>query len=286
MSRLGASVACVALVTSTLAAHPTSGRQRAERDLSPKALAALATKYVTAYRAAFAFLVADEAYVQVVSDAGGFEQQRRTLLGELFLTYLEADHEWMAVHDFATVGGRPVPDREDLRALLRQGTTAPIMRRVASHNARFNIGAVERDFNEPTLALLVLEEQRIGNFSVGRKLVTQDGGTALAVLEFVERRRPTIVSSKVSGPVFSRGEITIETATGRVRRTRIAFQDGPILAELGTTYALEPKLDLWVPSVFSERYDVKDETSGAREVIMCEANYTNYRRFEVTGRIR
>ena len=41
---------------------------------------------------------------------------------------------------------------------------------------------------------------------------------------------------------------------------------------------------MWVPSVFTERYE-RDSRSG-RELIVCEAKYSNYRRFEVTGRIK
>jgi hypothetical protein len=276
--------ALIAVSLSLFALRPASSQQPPAPDLAPRTLAALASKYIADYRAKFAFLIADEEYVQVVSDTSGNERERRTLKGELFLTFLEVDNEWVAVHDFATVGGRPVTDREDIRALLQKNTSVSILRNIAGRNARFNIGRVERDFNEPTLALLVLEDKRIRNFRIGRKLVTRDGDATLAVLDFTERERPTIVFSLQRGPVFSRGDITIEAATGRVRRTRIEFEDGPILAELTTTYALDPKLDLWVPSVFTERYQVKD--GGPPEVIRCEAKYTNYRRFMATGRIK
>lgn len=284
MPRLSAAVACALLVTVGVSAHLGASRPQRAPNLSSKALAALATKYVAAYRQQFVFLVADEDYVQVVSDGAGVELQRRTLRGELFLTYLDVDREWVAVHDFATVGGNPVPDRDDIRALLQRGATGRIMRLVATRNARLNIGSVERDFNEPTLALLVLEAQRIGNFDIDRKQVVQDGDTALAMLEFVERSRPTIVSSKTRGHVFSRGEITIEAATGRIRHTRIEFRADPVVADLTTTYAFDSKLDLWVPSVFRERYEAKQ--GKRREVITCEATYTNYRRFEGIGRIK
>ena len=53
--------------------------------------------------------------------------------------------------------------------------------------------------------------------------------------------------------------------------------------KLETTYERDEKLNLWLPAKFTERY----ETDGMmRELILCDAKYTNYRRFEVTARIK
>ena len=42
-------------------------------------------------------------------------------------------------------------------------------------------------------------------------------------------------------------------------------------------------IDLWVPARFTERYE---RTEWPKEIVRCEATYENYRRFEVTVRIR
>ena len=47
----------------------------------------------------------------------------------------------------------------------------------------------------------------------------------------------------------------MDTATGAIRRTRFTLRDGDVEVELLTDYVLEPRLDLWVPSRFTERYD-------------------------------
>ena len=95
--------------------------------------------------------------------------------------------------------------------------------------------------------------------------------------------RPTLVRGMDGRDVPSTGELIIETATGSVRKTRMHFTYGAITADLTTTYEHEPKLDVWVPARFQERYE---RSAAPREVITCEASYSNYRRFEVSVRIR
>ena len=76
----------------------------------------------------------------------------------------------------------------------------------------------------------------------------------------------------------------VDAATGRIERTMIRLENEDIVAALSTEYTLDDKLKLWVPAVFSEAYTGR--VGGVREMIRCEARYTNYRRFEVTGRVK
>jgi hypothetical protein len=189
----------------------------------------------------------------------------------------------MSVHDFARVDGEPIAGRQDLRALLQRDSVAGVARQLMARNARFNIGRTVRNFNEPTLGLLVLEPRRRSQFSFERTQVEREGDVDLVTLTFQERRGPTLVRSVDGGDLFSSGELTIEAGTGRIRRTLIRFPSGPVAAELTTVYAHEPKLDLWVPVRLSERYERREE---AGELTLCESTYTNWRRFEVDIRIR
>lgn len=249
---------------------------------STKAIVAAVSKYVAAYQAKLAFLLADETYVQRTFDDAGRQTAERTMHGDFFMTYLAADHAWISVHDIADVDGVPVPDRQDLRTLLRAADVAQVARTVADHNARFNIGSISRNFNEPTLPLLIFDEGRTGHFKFNRQDLRDEDGVQVATLAFTERDRPTLVNSARGGPVYSRGTFRVETDTGRIRRTDIQFRDDDIRADLTTTYRRDDKLDLWVPAVFTERYE---STKKTHELTTCEAHYTNYRRFEVTGRI-
>ncbi len=264
----------------TLAAAPQSPRL----DYSAKALAARASAYVTEYQTKFAFLVADEHYRQTVTNGQTGSVRRRVMNGELFLTFLPKDREWIAVHDVAEVDGRPVPDRDNLQALLQHADVMAVARQVANRNAIFNIGPIARNFNEPTLALLVLESKRIGRFRFDRSSLENRDGATVATLAFTEHDAPTLVRGTTHNPVYSKGEITIDADTGRVRRTVITFRDDTIEARLATDYRPDDRLGLWVPSELTEQYDSRDRKRP--EVTTCTATYTNYRRFEVTGRIK
>ena len=71
--------------------------------------------------------------------------------------------------------------------------------------------------------------------------------------------------------------------------------------ELTTDYAADARLGMWVPSVFRERYEQGEESRSSDnrrdlstlpnprreyEHVLCEARYSNYRRFEVETRIK
>jgi hypothetical protein len=279
----------VRVVTLGLAAWTALGlapvqAPRAQPDLSVKALVAASARYVIEYQERFAFLVADEHYAQQAIALDGTKTDR-VMRGELFLTYLPVDRVWTALHDIAEVDGEPVTDRADLRALLKDGATQAIGRYLAAHNARFNIGGVRRNFNEPTFALIVLAARHRSGFDFSRGAVTTgpDGAT-LVSLQFTERDGSAIVRNPNGRGVSTRGTLLIEAATGLVRETFVTIRDNPTIAELSTTYVPDEKMGLWVPSRFTERY--ASRANGRTDSVVCEARYTNYRRFEVVGRIK
>ena len=259
-------------------------------DLSEKALVTRASRYVEEYEKQFAFLIADEEYRQTQFGADGQTIQTRTMRSELFLTYLPADAEWIAVRDVMEVDGRAVPDRQDLRALLsRAGELRGLVGKVVEVNARYNIGRVERNFNEPTLPLLLLATKRVARVNFDRKTVVRDNDTTLVTLEFEENERPTLISFRNQGPAKSRGEFVLDAATGTVRRTLFRISADGLDVRLETAYAKDAKLDLWLPSVFTERYETgrrNRDKLAPHEVIECEAKYSNYRRFDVNLKIK
>ena len=249
---------------------------------SVRSLVAAASKYVAKYQQEFAFLIADESYSQTRTDAAG-KSENRLLRSELFLTYLPADNEWVAVRDVLDVDGRPVANREELRTLLAKGgEIRGLISQVIARNSRYNIGSTSRNFNEPTLPLLLIGEKRVNDVKFERKTVERDGATVLATLEFQERGRPTLVRGP-EGSLPASGEIVLEPETGIVRKTTFELSRPGVKVRLTTTYARDPKLGLWLPDVFTERYSSE---SPITELVLCEARYTNYRRFEVTGRIK
>jgi hypothetical protein len=253
-------------------------------EFSTKSLVKALSAYVTRYQRQFAFVIADERTNQRVTGKGVVVAERATA-GELFVTYLEAEHTWANVHDVAVVDGQPVADRDDLRALLRDGSMTATGRDVAARNARFNIGEVIRNFNEPLFALLVVDDRRVDgvSFSVDR-IDRQAPGGPVATLAFRERERPTLVKGLRGNTVYSRGSFVIEPTTGRLRQMRITLDDTPVRAELETTFSPHDALQMWVPSTFTEHY--VSTASGGREETTCVSEYSNYRRFDTRSRIK
>ena len=271
-------LACV-----TLAAWGMFPRSAQTPEVSVRAVTAAAARYLAEYESQSNFLLADETYIQRVVDSAGREAARRTMISESFSTFVPSSRIWISMRDVIEVDGRPVEPREDLRALLQNRDTPGAARSLAERNARYNIGSISRNFNEPTLGLLVFEPGRRPQFRFERRKVEADAGATLVTLAFKEVDTPTLIRAVDGQPVFSTGEVTVEARTGRIRRTTIEMRHGPIVAVLTTDYALDPKLDMWVPAMFTERYDQK---KSPRQQILCEARYTNYRRFDVTSRIR
>jgi hypothetical protein len=280
-----AKTAALSIVLSSVAALATPPPSTpGSIDISTKALTDRAAAYVADYQTKFAFLVAQENYTQTVTHPGQ-PLRRRVMSGEMFLTFLRTDRDWIAVHDVAEVDGAPVPDRENLQTLLQRADITTVGRQIANRNAAFNIGSVGRNFNEPTLALLVLEAKHVSRFRFDRRDLTDQSGVQIATLAFSEHDGPTLIHGIAHNTVFAKGQFIVETATGRIRSSTIAFDEDKIEATLQTDYVHEPRLDLWVPATFTERYnDVRDRK--APEVTSCLATYSNYRRFEVTGRIK
>ena len=267
----------------TTAARTASQPIAQELDTSPKAVIAAAERYLSAYQQQLTFLLADETYRQDVFGGTPAPTASRMMAGELFVTFLAADHAWLAVHDIARVDDVPVADREDLRTLLSREPAAGAARRLVQRNARFNIGSIVRNFNEPTLGLLVLDRRRRSQFKFSGRRIDRDGPTELVTLGFRETDRPTLVRGLDGRDVYSTGELVVEAGTGRIRRTFMQFTYDSIVAQLTTVYVHDPKLDLWVPATFTERYE---RTRPGYELILCQASYADWRRFEVQVFVR
>jgi hypothetical protein len=267
-----------------LSLQTLAAQQIVKPDISTDALAAAASRYVESYQEQFKFLLADEDYTQILFTAEGERVLERRMKGELFLTYLAGDGDWIAVHDFAEVDGRPVSNREDVRLLLQKSDTRGVAARIANRNAQFNIGRLDRNINQPTLPLLLLGPKRVKNLDFDRRDVILRDGRTIVVLGFRERERPTLVRDARGVSLFSKGTITMDAQSGRIERTEIEINGTTARSLLTTEYMPDEKLGLWVPTVFRERYE---STFGRdREIIHGEARFTNYRRFEVTGKIK
>ena len=189
------------------------------------------------------------------------------------------------------VDGFDPPSRPDLRAALSELPATQVAARFKAYNSRFNVGRVHRNFNEPTLSLLVLDDRHRARFDFTRAKARRGDDLARVRLAFRERKAPTLIRNLNGGPVFTSGEVAMDPATGQVHAIRLELSVGSVKVELETDYAIDPALGIAVPARFTERYEDGRAPRGGRargryEEITCEATYTNFRRFTVQTRIR
>ena len=273
----------VAAIVSSSAAFQT-----AREDFSTKAVVARAASYVAEYQQKLTSVVADEDYAQAVLaqvPADPEMPRTRRLRSEVFFIFEPVGRQWMAIRDPILVDGLPVQDRPNVRQAFETMAPSEIRRHYADLNARWNVGRITRNFNEPTLGLLVLDAEHRERFRFDRRSVIRDGATTLVTLEFREQDRPTLIRDATIGQVFSRGEIVTDAA-GVIRRTVFRLALNQLKVELVTDYRVDAKLGIWVPVLFTERYERGRPGSTRHDQITCEATYSNYRRFDVVTRIK
>jgi hypothetical protein len=263
-----------------------------------KAIAQRAADYVADYQRELIAIVADEEYgqdirSQVPEDPGA--PRSRTTTGEVFFIFTAPSRGWMAIRDVRTVDGAAAPERTDVRAILATLPVTEVGERMRSYNARYNIGRITRNINEPTLALLSLDEAHRSRFRFETKNRAEVDGHALIWLAFQEKDRPTLIRSLQGRPVFMKGELLVEIANGRIWESRLTATVEATSVELVTKYRFDERLALMVPIVFRELYEqgkaakARGQAQGTSleyEQIACEAKYSNFRRFDVFSRIR
>jgi hypothetical protein len=248
-------------------------------DTSAKAVLAKAVTYLKDYKEAVQFVLADEVTLQDVFNRLGRQAAHRETSGEFFLTYLPAEGGWVGVRDIAIVDGVPVEKRDNLRELLTKASFARIGRQLVDRNARYNIGSITRNMNDPMLALVILDDKHRDRFKFDRRRVEPTPAGPLVTLSFTERDEPTLVRGADGSRIFSKGELMIDAATGRLVRTVITLKDKATTGTLTTVFTENEKLGLWLPSTMDERYD--HEIDNVKELVVVKSIYTNYRRFNV-----
>jgi hypothetical protein len=209
--------------------------------------------------------------------------ERRQLDSELLFVWLPQARSWITVRDVMAIDGKPRPagDRK-LQALLGgPAVSVNQLKELAAENGRFNIGQIVRTFNEPTLALLFLDDHYRHRFSFARgKAQTIDARRA-ATYDFVERASPTVIRGQ-DRDIPVRGTFWIDATTGRVLQTSLELADpfARLRGRMTVRYGPYPNFDVLVPLEMRETY-----SSPTGEDVNAVATYSGFRRFETAGRV-
>jgi hypothetical protein len=252
----------------------------------------------------FAVVLSDETYDQrehlslIVDGAPRSRGARRTLHSELLFMWMPEAQEWLMVRTVLLVNGAPVAESRDRleRALAETDPDRLTrLRRLRDEGARFNIGQIVRNFSDPTLALQFLDPVYQPRFTFTLSDRRNVNGVDAWQLAFAEHRQPTVVN--VDGhDIFSEGSVWVAVSDAAVVRTSARWVDARtnMRANMVVNYRRDPKLELWLPARMEESYTQNGWVSSegrpphvvtANEQIECVATYSNFRRFEASGRL-
>jgi hypothetical protein len=259
-----------------------------------------AAAYVKDYQRGLTSVIADEDYQQQVAAQIPLDRSapsKRRLRSEVFFMFAPASGDWMAIRDVISMDGTALAERPNVREALRTLPPVEVARTFKAHNSRFNLGHISRNFNEPTLSLLLLDDRYRPHVRFTRKGVQRNRDGVWVTIGFAEDSTRTLIRDLSQKPAPSKGEFVVESGTGRIRRAYLVTTigaspvSGGMTAKLTTTYAPDERLAMWVPVTFAEHYQSGETTAFAPdpriklpttfEEIRGLATYTNYRRFEV-----
>ncbi len=277
-------VAAAAVAGALLAGAPA--KESLETVLARSAL------WVEQFEHDFVTVIADETYDQVVSRQP-VGNDHRSIRSELVFMRGDAGDTWVAVRNVLSYVDADKPpvnvlnSRDRLAKALEDdragGHTA--LRRLADESARFNIGRTVRNFNNPTLALQLLDETHRARFKFKLEGAESLGGDSAWRLSYDERVHPTLIkANEMDTELF--GHIWVRASDGAVLRTELRLNANARAgyASLKTTvtvnYARDVKLGVMVPVRMEEEY-----VGGRGENIRGTAVYSNYRVFETSARL-
>jgi hypothetical protein len=280
------------LIGALIAAHGAAPRGADGPPLAD--LLRRAGEHVRRFELDFGFVVSDEDYRQRAKGQIHSPRQARWTRAEMLFMWLPEERGWLTVRNVLTADGKPVPDSQDrLNDILHDVASERLvrLRRLLNESARFNLGRIFRNFNYPTLALSYLDPSQQPRFEFtlgGREKVN---GAVTWRIAYVERARPTFIQETAApgslrgADRVSRGVLWI-AGDGIVHKTLLEIR-APLretMASVEVTYKLDEKLDMWVPFRMHETY-VQSRGTTISENIDCVATYSNFRRFETSGRI-
>ncbi len=257
-----------------------------------------AATYLAGYEKDLTYVLATERYTQEIASQVPLDQsmpRTRATESEMYFVFAQASGHWVAVRDVKTVDGRGVPAGPNVAELFRAAPDSKAVAAVKAFNARFNIGRTPRNFNEPTLSLLILERQRQKGTTF--KVAGETDGGATVRIAFEEHGDDTLLRDLSLKPAPATGEFRIDKATGAIRRAELKADLASVRVELTTTYRLDEDIAMMVPAEFEEHYEdgmpggaplaqLSNPTRQSYEDIWCRATYENYRRFAASGRIK
>lgn len=247
--------------------------------------------YVGSYGEKASVVVCSERYEQRSRASGASAEATRTLVSDVAIVKADAIRGWLGFRDVLEVDGRRVADREDRLANVLMASQGRFdeARRLSDEGARFNIGAIQRNFNVPTAVLFYFTPDNHDRFKFAARFVV-DGG--LWDIAYRETRSPTLIRTLDGRPVFSSGTIRVDPASGTIVRTTLELEmtEGRGHAArrgrgvVAVDYRRVDTLGMWLPATMDESFEMRQQDASDR--VSGHAEYGNCRQFTTEGRIK
>lgn len=249
--------------------------------------------YVQTYGEKASIVVATERYTQRVNRRGQTAPQERVTIADFAIVKAAGFGGWVGFRDVLEADGARIADHSDrlLKVLADVSGSLDEAKRLSDESARYNIGPVTRNFNVPTAALFFFSPDNLDRFKFTKKTPKGDEMWEIA---FQETRRPTLIRTPEGRSVPAEGSVWVKGSDGTVLRTHLrmkefargstAFTSSGGIAQVDVTYTHVPALDMWLPEIMVESYEMARGPSWERTTT--EARYTEYRKFQTSGRIK
>ena len=263
-----------------------ANRASAQTTVDRQALLERVGRYVQDLQQNLAVVISDETYHQDVYRAfspgrGRIHTATRTIRSEMLFMWLAQEDRTLSIRNVLSVDGRPIADSKGRldRALALPGFDyVARLRALKAESARYDIGHIWRTTGEPDVVLRFLLPINQSHFLFTPDGVERVGGELVTKLRFTEQLRPTAIDFN-GEDVVSRGAIWVRPADGTIVRTHLTLRT-PLEVAVTVEFRRDPKLAVWAPVSMAEHYT--NENGGST---VCAATYTNYRRFETSGRV-
>ena len=244
--------------------------------------------YVESYGQRASGVVSTERYSQTVTGHRLLGPTGRLTVGEFAIVKGSVSEPWIGFRDVIEVDGHPLTDHRDrlLSILTAPSADLDAARRLSTESARFNIGPIERNFNVPTTALFFFEPENLGRFAFKIEARGKNGQVRIG---FREIGTPTMIQTSGGGAAPSEGELLVDgdgLVHQTILRTHVFSQSMAswIYSTVDVQYERLDPMGMWLPTVMTEAYATLGRSEGVR--IETRADYSNYRRFETSVKIR
>jgi hypothetical protein len=253
-----------------------------------KVLLARLAEQVSQFKAAFSLTVGVEHYDQSQRTVDGGTRTRH-LVSDVFFYRPEPTGPAMTVRTVRRMDGQTI---ETSGGRIAEALALPASRRIAQlraladTGASYNLGNLQRNFNEPTVALTFAATDFQPRFKFALDGTDDVNGELLQRVKFSEVDRPTIIRDARSGANIPASGRLWASNEGVIRQTELHLEARRgTLVNIRVSYGIDQRLGVMVPVSMDEEYRYGDRSNQQLVFITGHAVYADYRRFETSGRI-